>query len=72
MENNYLTNRELLKKEKIATDYGVKCAHCGHRMLITNRFDRVICTWCGNWIYRNKKAEFRYRIEKEMKKNAKN
>ena len=42
--------------------YKVKCK-CGHTQILTNRFDRVLCSYCGNYIYRDKKTEFMYKLK---------
>ena len=28
--------------------YKIKCK-CGHTQILTNRFDRVLCSYCGNY-----------------------
>ena len=43
------------------------CKHCGHTMTLLNT-DRVLCTWCGNWIYYDEKTEFKYKMLEQMKK----
>ena len=45
---------------------------CGHRMVIPANVDKLICKWCGNWVYRNKKDEFKDKLGKELKKNENN
>lgn len=47
--------------------YKVKCK-CGHKMTLINSVDKVICDWCGNYVYKNKKLEFRERMRKCLKK----
>ena len=65
--NNFLSYKDIEKFNRRATDNTVKCK-CGHSVVITNKYDRVICTWCGNWVYKNKKVEFKYKMLKELKK----
>ena len=43
--------------------------NCGHRIILPPKVDKVVCHWCGNYIFRNKKAEFEYRINQEMRRN---
>ena len=38
-------------------EYSFQCK-CGRKEIIPVWADKKICTWCGNTIYRNKKAEF--------------
>ena len=39
---------------------------CGHRVLMSNRKDRIICTWCKNYVYKDKATEFRYKMKENM------
>lgn len=59
-ERNYFTNKEIENREQIATDYSVKCPNCGHSILITNKYKRVICNWCGSWVYASEEAKRKY------------
>ena len=43
----------------------VKCKHCGHSFPIGNT-ERQICNYCGNWVYKNKKIEFKYELQKRI------
>lgn len=61
---------ELDKYASILKDYKTICK-CGHRMLIPYHIDKMICSWCGNYVYRNKRVEFKDKLKKEMKKNEK-
>lgn len=64
---NYLSYKDIEKITQRATNHKVKCK-CGHSVVVTNKYDRVICSWCGNWVYKDKKAEFKYKMMKEIKK----
>lgn len=44
----------------------IKCKHCGHTILPTR--ERLICSYCGKWVYRNEKIEFKYKLEQISKK----
>lgn len=46
--------------------YIVKCK-CSHSVVITKQ-DRVLCTYCGNYVYKNKKIEFRYKLRERLSK----
>lgn len=63
----YLTNKEIAILTKYMVEASVKCK-CGHTVLVPRRIDKKICTWCGNYVFRNKEDEFKYRLE-EMRKN---
>lgn len=43
--------------------------NCGHRVIMPPHFDKVLCSWCGNYVFKDKKAEFEYRINQEMRRN---
>ncbi len=43
----------------------IKCNHCGRKAIIPVWVDKQLCSWCGYYIYRNKKLEF---IENMRKK----
>ena len=58
---NYLTNKEIEKRSEIASEYTIKCS-CGKSVTLTNKYGRVICSWCGNWVYRDEKTKFRYKL----------
>lgn len=42
-----------------------KVCKCGHRILFKKSTRRVICTWCGNWCYKNRIDEFKDKLKKE-------
>lgn len=40
----------------------IKCK-CGCSNVFTIKTDRIICRWCGNYVYRDSKTEFKYKIK---------
>jgi len=40
---------------------------CGHRVVIPVWQDKQVCTWCGNYVFKDKKEEFKYRIKEKIK-----
>lgn len=36
---------------------------CGHKVMIENKREKTLCNWCGNYVFKNKKDEFKYRME---------
>lgn len=46
----------------------IKCS-CGHSVFIPTNLDRLLCTWCGHWVYRNDKIKFKYEFKKALSKN---
>ena len=43
----------------------VKCK-CGHSVTMANA-ERTICSWCGKWVYKNSKVEFKYRLKEKLR-----
>lgn len=55
---------------KLLDDYSnlkIKCKNCGHPQVIPVFVSKSICTWCGFYIYRNKKTEFSDRLREKLK-----
>lgn len=44
------------------------CSHCGHSILFQSRTNKIICKWCGHWVYNNKKDEFKDRLLQKKKR----
>ena len=59
--------KEQIKLDEELAKYKVKCK-CGHKMVLIHA-DKVICSWCGYYVYKDKKTEFKEMIKKCMKKN---
>lgn len=36
---------------------------CGHRVLLPIRKDKMICRWCGRYVFKDKRVEFIYRTK---------
>ena len=53
------------KKEKLRSleyySHCIKCEKCGHTVYIGNR-DKILCTTCGRYLFKDKKKEFDYRM----------
>lgn len=59
--------------ERMADEYDkvkYKCK-CGRRSVIPYNVEKVVCSWCGNYVFKNKKDEFKYRLEVQRKKGGK-
>lgn len=61
-----LTYKEIIKKTHEIVQDRILC-QCGHSILIPPQIDKKVCTWCGRYVFKNKKDEFKYRM-KEVKK----
>lgn len=54
---------------KLANAYAevsIQCK-CGHKSVIPFWVDKVVCSWCGYYVYRNKKLEFKEKLSKKLK-----
>lgn len=51
----------------VIANNSTKCK-CGHSVAFPNKTDKVICSWCGNYVFKDKKDEFKYKLSQEMKK----
>lgn len=40
---------------------------CGHSIMMRKDKDKIICSWCGHWIFKNKKDEFIYRMREKLR-----
>lgn len=65
MKSNKLTKEEKLANER--TNNTVYCK-CGHSIVMYpfERKAEKICRWCGNLVFRDKKAEFEYKLKTTM------
>lgn len=61
MRNNYLTFKDIEKLCEEKTASRIKCK-CGHSVTIPNRKNKIICSWCKNYVFRDDKEEFKYRL----------
>ena len=43
-----------------------KCK-CGHTSIIPYNSDKILCKWCHNYVFKDKKAEFMYRVKERIK-----
>lgn len=62
MSSKYLTFKEIeiLHSEMQKNKY--MCS-CGHKVYIAHDKEKAICSWCGNYAYKDKKIEFIERLE---------
>lgn len=44
-----------------------KCK-CGHTVTIPEFVEKQLCGFCGNYVFKNKKDEFSYRIKERLRK----
>lgn len=41
---------------------------CGHRVIIPKGVDKQLCDWCGNYVFKDKNEEFKYRLQEKMRR----
>lgn len=41
---------------------------CGHKVVIPKWVDKQLCKWCGNYVFKTKEDEFKYRMKEKIKK----
>lgn len=44
-----------------------KLCSCGRSLLLGSQ-DKVICSWCGKYCFKDKETEFKYRLMENIKK----
>ena len=54
------------------TPYKCQCKECGRKKVIGVNSDRVLCDWCGHYIYKNDELEFKYKMQEALRKGEKN
>jgi len=66
-----MPTRDLIKYASIVRDNYTYICKCGHRVVMNNRQTKVLCHWCNHYVYRDKKDEFKERVN-ELCKRRKN
>lgn len=59
---------EMRKYDLELSKLSVKC-NCGHTIDFKSNKNKILCSWCGNYVYKNKKIEFIEKLKKEMRKS---
>lgn len=55
------------KREESIAKGKIYCTKCGHSLLMGTQ-DKAICDWCDHYVFKDKKAEFKYRLKEQMLK----
>ena len=64
--NNFMTDKELIRYADEMAKFKYKCK-CGHSVLINQGIDKVLCTWCHRYVFKDKKTEDLYRLKEKLK-----
>lgn len=43
------------------------CSNCGHTVVMMPITSKKMCSWCGTWVFRDKKEEFKYRLKEGIR-----
>lgn len=69
MERFNGTSKDMSKYSNILRSGSVKCK-CGRIEPIPPHLNKVICSWCKNYVFRTPKDEFKHRMKEKMINNA--
>ena len=59
MKKNFSDDNKLFEEYSKIRYY---CRRCGHSVIIHNNKDKVICDFCGYYIFKTPKDEFKFRM----------
>lgn len=62
----YYNYKDMQKELTFISEHRIKCSHCDTKVFM-NKADKVICPKCKNYIYKNKKEEFKDNMRKVLK-----
>ena len=69
MEMSLILNfNEMTKLFNDASSRKITCS-CGHSVIMPIRKDKIICRWCGKYVFKNKRVEFIYRVKEGIYAN---
>lgn len=68
---DYLNYKEMQLKLEDILKTSYKCK-CGHTVVITNKNGRALCSYCHNYVFKDKKTEFEYRMKENQFRERRN
>lgn len=71
MNRNSKQFKEDTKKFESICQNTIKCK-CGCSNVFNFQTERQICRWCGNYVYKDNKTEFKYKIKEQLNKKRNN
>lgn len=45
-----------------------ECKNCGHKQLVPKFMEKNLCDWCGVYVFREEKDEFKFRLKERLMK----
>ena len=62
----YKSLQQVAKVQNKIQNYMVKCK-CSHTLLFTENKDRLCCSHCGHYVYKDKKTEIKYKMKEYLR-----
>lgn len=69
MSLGQLSFKDVVKYSEEVNKYKYLC-ECGHRVFIHPQRNKTLCSWCGHYVYKDKKEEFKNKLLGEIRKNG--
>ena len=63
-----LTTTEFERMTKEYDKVKYRCKKCGHKVVIPSWVNKQICDWCGVWVFKDEKEEFKYRMQEKLRR----
>ena len=67
-DNHLMTAKEYDRQSKEYDKVKFRC-NCGHRVIIPYWEDKGLCSWCKNYVYKDKRVEFKDRLKEQIRRN---
>lgn len=62
-----LTDKEYSRMTSELDKVKVRC-RCGAKIILPMQVEKGICRRCKHWVFRDKKKEFKYRLQEKIRK----
>ena len=62
-----MTFKEIEKYQEEINKYKYQCKNCGRKKIIPAYVEKQLCDWCGHYVYKSAKDEFKDRLKGVMK-----
>ena len=68
LDKTYLSNDDLKKLADERAKCRLLCKNCGHSTNVSHKRDKIVCSYCGHYVFREEKDEFKYRMLERLRK----
>lgn len=65
------SHKDIKRYSKAIDLLKVQCKVCGRKVPFVLNEDRKPCSWCGNYVYKNDKVEFKYKMKGALRNESK-